>query len=495
MNYIWPIVALPALAGLAALALPWARARRALLPTTALAHAACVVRVWMVRPAPAAGGWLALDALGLLFLAIVSLLFLAASVYATGYLERESLTQHRDSEEGLFFVNQPERVFVCCLLLFLATMSLVCVSRHLGLIWVAIEATTLSSAPLIYFHRHHRSLEAAWKYLLICSVGIALALLGNFFLAIAASGAGTAAGEPSLLLADLARLAPRMQPVWLKAAFVFLLVGYGTKMGLAPMHNWLPDAHSEAPSAVSALLSGALLNCAFLGVLRAEGLCAAAGQTEFAHDLLLVLGAVSVAVAAVFILGQRDFKRMLAYSSVEHMGLLAIGVGLGGAAVVGGLLHAVNHSLTKASLFLAAGNIMTFYRTKSCTEVRGLIRARPLSGALWLAGFLAITGTPPFGVFVSKFAILRGAFGQGHAPLGVLLLILLAIIFIGMCAIVLRMTQGTPEPGRDPGHGPEPAWSVGPPLALAAAGLTLGFYLPAPLVSLLREAAALMGGG
>ncbi len=215
---------------------------------------------------------------------------------------------------------------------------------------VGVETTTLASAPLIYFHRHQRSLEATWKYLMICSVGIALALMGNILLSISMVGSDTRGG--TMLLADLLAAAPGMQPFWLKAAFIFLLVGYGTKMGLAPMHNWLPDAHSESPSLVSALLSGALLNCAFLGILRAHQICTAAGIADFSSDLLVFFGLLSMVMAAIFIVGQGDYKRLLAYSSVEHMGILALGVGIGGGAAFGAMFHAVNHSLTKAGLFL-----------------------------------------------------------------------------------------------------------------------------------------------
>ena len=218
------------------------------------------------------------------------------------------------------------------MLIFLASMTLVTVSRHFGLLWIGVEATTLASAPLIYFHRHHRSLEATWKYLLICSVGIALALLGNFFLGAAADTSAT--GRPSLAsridLLKHAAAESRMAQGGLRA----MLVGYGTKMGLAPLHTWLPDAHSEAPSVVSALLSGALLNCAFLGILRIYQLCGAPARGDFARSPCSPLGIVSVAVGAVFILGQSDFKRLLAYSSVENMGLLAIGLGLGGIGTV-----------------------------------------------------------------------------------------------------------------------------------------------------------------
>jgi hydrogenase-4 component F len=425
---------LPLGAGLAAFGLRSSRTRRALLVGTALAHAGLTAGAWAGRSRPAWGGWLALDPAGLLFLSIVSALFLAAAVYGVGYLARERHARHVDPEEHLFFSDEPEAIFTGCLLLFLASMMLVTVSQHFGLLWVSIEATTLASAPLIYFHRHHRSLEATWKYLLICSVGIALALLGNFLLAIAASDGG--ATSTSMILTDLIRSADRLHFPWLEAAFLFFLVGYGTKMGLAPLHTWLPDAHSESPSLVSALLSGALLNCAFLGILRAHQVCVAAGVAPFSRGLLLVFGLLSMAVAAVFILGQADFKRMLAYSSVEHMGILALGVGLGGVGAFGTALHAVNHPLTKACLFLVAGNILAAYETKSVAGVRGLGRTLPLSGVLWVAGFLAITGSPPFGSFLSELTILKAALDQGRGAVAGGYLTLLAVIFIGMARAV-----------------------------------------------------------
>jgi hydrogenase-4 component F len=363
----------------------------------------------------------------------------------------------------------------------------------MGVLWVAIESTTLCSAPLIYFHRHHRSLEAAWKYLMICSVGIALALLGNFFLAVA-FGSGGRSG--SLSLAFLTGGGATPQLVWLKMAFVFLLVGYGTKMGLAPMHTWLPDAHSEAPSVVSALLSGAVLNCAFLGILRMWQVLVAAGHADFARPLFIGFGLISMAVAAVFILGQTDYKRMLAYSSVEHMGILILGLGLGGAAVFGAMLHVVNHALTKAMLFLTAGGILAAYRTKSCSGVRGLARAMPVTGALWLAGFLAITGTPPFGVFVSKFAILRAAFAGGHVGVGVAAFAIMAIVFVGLAVTVLRMVQGVAPEGPEAVDRPrEAVWAVAPPALLGLIVLVLGLWIPSWLERALNGAARLFGGG
>jgi len=285
----------PAVAGGVAFLVRADGPRRILLIAGATAHAALTVSAWIRLPTPVLGGWLALDLPGLLFLTITSALFLAAAIYGVGYLIREGSGERRDIKEGFLFANAPEAAFTGCLLFFLSTTTLVTVSHHLGLLWVGIEATTLATAPLIYFHRHHRSLEATWKYLLIGSVGIAIALLGNFFLSTATPG------TPMLLEALTAPGIP-VHVLWLKAAFLCFLVGYGTKMGLAPLHSWLPDAHTESPSLVSALLSGALLNCAFLGILRALQVCRAAGQEAFARELLVGFGLLSMAFAAIFIL-------------------------------------------------------------------------------------------------------------------------------------------------------------------------------------------------
>ena len=489
---IFAIFLVPVVSGLAAFCLRSDRIRRTLLVGTALVHAALTAGAWAERPAPAWGGWLALDQIGLVFLSIASVLFLAAAVYSVGYLGRERHARHLDSEENRFFSNEPEAIFTGCLLLFLASMTLVTVSQHFGLLWVGIEATTLASAPLIYFHRHHRSLEATWKYLLICSVGIALALLGNFLLAVAASDGGDA--PTSLTLADLVRSSRRLHAPWVEAAFLFFLVGYGTKMGLAPLHTWLPDAHSESPSLVSALLSGALLNCAFLGILRAHQICIAAGLAGFSQGLLLTFGLLSMVIAAVFILGQSDFKRMLAYSSVEHMGILALGVGLGASGAFGTALHAVNHSLTKACLFLVAGNIVAAYETKSVADVSGLCRTLPLSGVLWFAGFLAISGSPPFGPFLSELTILKAALDQGHAVVAIGFLALLAVIFIGMASAVLGMVQGRAPARLVQRGGAEALWATLPPAALATMVLVLGVYVPPAMSAVLHEAARSLGG-
>ena len=482
---------IPALAGLAAFALHSPAMRRGLLVGTALVHAALTANGWRTTPGPALGGWLALDAAGLLFLSITSGLFLVASFYAVGYLGQQANKHITDAEEGMLFDNAPEAVFIGCLLLFLATMTLVTVSQHFGLLWVAIEGTTLASAPLIYFHRHHRSLEATWKYLLVCSVGIALALLASFFLGVAATPPN-GEGFP-LVLSELVAKAQQLQTPWLKAACLLFFVGYGTKMGLAPLHTWLPDAHSEAPSVVSALLSGAVLNCAFLGLVRVQQVCVAAGLGAFGRDVWLLLGVVSLVVGAVFIIGQTDYKRLLAYSSVENMGIIALGVGLGSAGAFGAMLHAVNHSLAKAMLFLLSGNILARYQTKNIAQVRGLLSAAPVTGVLWVAGFLAITGTPPFGLFLSKFTILKAAIDGGRTWIGVVFLVAVGVIFIGMTTAFFGMAQGVPDKGASKLANRDRWWQIAPPAVLGLLVLWLGLAIPGPLNNVLRQIAATLG--
>jgi len=430
------------------------------------------------RPAVTAfEGWLLLDPLGRLILGFLSLLFFLCALYVPGYLALRRDRSHR--------------IFCTCLLAFLGTMTLMTASHHLGLMWVALEATTLASAPLLYFNRNQRSLEATWKYLLIGSVGIALALLGSLFLAYAAFRAGL---DTSLLFDDLVREAPQLSRPWLHAAFVLLLVGYGTKMGLAPMHTWKPDAYGESPGVVGALLAGGLTNCAFLALLRFYQICAAAGETAFVREVMIVIGLLSMAVAGVFMARQQDFKRMLAYSSVEHMGILVLGMGIGGAAVFGVLLHLVNNGLTKGVLFLSAGNIHRAYDSKLTTHVSGALRRVPVSGALFLAGFFAITGSPPFGVFLSEFIILRAAIDSDQFLIAGLFLAMLFVVFVGMGATVLSVVQGEPPKDLRPNAYHDSFLMVGPAIACLALVLLLGLYIPPPINGLLQDAANFLDG-
>ena len=442
------------------------------LPLTALAHtalaASIAVKVARGEAPSELGGLLAPDALGVLFLMLASLLFLAASFYAVHYLrEEERIGEHTNILDHGRFTNAPERRFTACLCFFLGAMTLVTITPHMGAQWVGIEATTLSSAQLIYFHRHKSSLEATWKYLIICSVGIALALLGNILLSVSFHGAEGATGAADGMdqVGWFVRNAALAEPTWLKAAFVFLLVGYGTKMGLAPLHNWLPDAHSQAPSLVSALLSG---------------------------GMLMFFGILSLMTAAIFIVGQGHYKRMLAYSSVEHMGILALGIGVGGVAVPGAMLHAVCHSLTKCMLFLLSGNILARYHTYSSYDVHGMRWTMPATAALWTAGFLAVAGSPPFGLFVSELLIFKGMLAADLPWLSAGYLVLLAIIFVGLSVSVLRMVQGN-RPVDLPPANSEPVLSVLPPLVLGLTVLTLGLWIPDWLWNFLNRAAALIG--
>ena len=475
------LVFCPVLSAALAVALPGVRGRMVCLVVGAVLHALLTVAAWLSPPPAMFAGSLALDSLGLVFLSIASALFLVCSLYASSYLPR--------------MLHDPEatsRVAVPSLFLFLAAMTLTAESAHLGLLWVAIEATTLASAPLVAIDRTDRALEAMWKYLLVCSVGIALSLLGTFFLGIAFAHAGIE--QRGLELGALTAMATHREAVdlsWFRAAFLCAVVGYGTKMGLAPMHTWLPDAHSEAPSPVSALLSGALLNCALLGVLRFYALAEAVGVGALAREVMLALGFASLAVAAGSLLAQRDYKRLLAYSSVENMGVVAVGVGIGRSASYGALLHAMNHSLAKAMLFLLAGNVLLAYRTKIATEVRGVGRELPRTGVLLLAALFAIGGLPPFGLFQSELTILAAALSSGRFVVGAVYLALLAIAFAAMAGALLPMTQGTRE---NVGPRPKEPWLlVGPPLALGAAVLVFGVYVPPALDRVLRSAAAALG--
>ncbi len=476
MTLLVALVVLPALAALGAYAHQEKAYRTVWLVAVAVLHLGLVGAVALNPPPPALGGWIAADALGLVVLGLVSAIFLAVALTTVGYLRRE------DPRGG--------RAFVSCLLAFLSAASLVAVSHHFALLWIGMEATTLAVAPLI-FHRHdRRSLEAVWKYLVMSSVAIALALLGTFFLATAQSAVeGT--GRP-LVLEDLIAAAPLLHPAWLKGAFVFLLVGFGTKMGLAPLHTWKPDTYGEAPSLVGGLMAGALTSCAFLGLARITEVVIAAGLAPFARPLLVAFGLLSLAVAAAYVLLQSDVKRLFAYSSVEHMGLLALGLGLGGIGTYGAVLHVINAGLVKALLFLSAGNVVLATGTSVAAGNRGVLRSVPVSGALLLVGLFAVTGSPPFGPFVSEFTILRAALAEGRPWIAAGIVILLAVLFVGIAAMMLGMLLGEPAPARPPVK--ESGWLVLGPAALAAAVLWLGVNIPAPLQRALARAAITLGG-
>lgn len=468
------LVLIPIAFALVTYLLPSDRLRPWFLPLGGLLHLCLCLRVATLPAAVPTGAWLGLDPLGRLILVLVSLLFACCALYGLGYLR--------------FRQQWNNQVFVPCLFLFLAAMSLSVMARHLGLLWVAVEATTLASAPLIYFNRNRLSIEATWKYLMLCSVGIALAMLGLLFVAYSVLPA-----EPiSLQLDDLLAGAPHLSRPWLRAGFVFLLVGFGTKAGFAPLHTWKPDAYGEAPGIIGALLSGGLTSIAFLALLRTLQIMHAAGEAEVARQAFVAMGAVSLFFAAVFVIKQPDFKRLLAYSSVEHMGILAIGFGIGGIATFGAMLHMINNSLVKGVLFLTAGNIQRRFDSKRREEVSGAIAVLPVSASLFIAGFLAVTGSPPFGIFVSELTILQGVFAAGRFSLGGYVLLMLAVIFVGMGSTVLAVTLGPASPRANKVDWRESALTTGPALLMLLLVLLLGLYLPRQVEAMINAAVTVL---
>ena len=381
---------------------------------------------WVILP-----GWLNIyfkfDPIGILFLAVMSVVFLSSSIYSIFYFD-----EHQCSA-------QQETVYTTTMFLFVAAMTGVILSTHLALMWVFVEATTLTSALLIYFEKKKSSLEAAWKYIYICSIGITLAFVGIIILSIGSRSFN------SLFFSDLYLHASEINPFWLQISFAFILVGFGTKIGIAPIHAWLPDAHSEAPSPVSAMLSGTLLNTAFLGLIRVQGIMIDAHQDSFSNFLLLVTGFLSLLISAVFMLQLKNYKRMLAYSSIENMGILFIGIALGKPGIFAAMILLIAHSFSKTSLFLTSGNILHLFKTKKIESVRGLLKKDSLTGWIWIISLLSISGLPPFPAFIAKFLIIKAFFSAGLGWLSVPFFILLAVIIYGMSSAVFKMSFGDSE--------------------------------------------------
>lgn len=459
----------PFVAALAAYALPSDRWRPTVFLFATAVHLALSAGVLAGVGTPLDGEWLWLDPPGRVVLGLVSVLFFGCAIYAHGYLQYRS--------------SRPNRVFVACLSTLQGMLTVAIFARHIGLMWVAVEASALTAAPLIYFNHNARSIEATWKYLMVGSVGVAIALLGTFFLAYAAVGAGV---DPSLRFDRLSEAAPSLSVPWLKASFVLLLVGYGTKMGLAPMHTWKPDAYGEAPGLAGALFAGGVTSTAFLAILRMLHILYSAGLGAYATKLILVLGLLSMAVGAGFMIGQNDFKRMLAYSSVEHMGILAIGIGIGGLGAFGAMLHLLSNGLTKGVLFLSAANLHRAYGSKTAGEVTGALRGAPFSGTMFILGFFAITGAPPFGPFLSELTIARAAFAFGAGTVGALFLLFLMVVFLGMGATVLKVTLGDGGPPPFPWR--DTARTSVPIIGFLLLVLVLGVFIPAGLEEALWDA-------
>ncbi|MBI2393946.1 MAG: hydrogenase [Deltaproteobacteria bacterium] len=473
----YALVLIPVLFAIVAAAIRSDRVRPWVLTAAGAVQGLAVVRALTMPAVAGLEGWLVLDGPGRLVMGLTSALFFACALYAPGYLRQRS--------------DRPNRVFVTCLLLLDAMLMLLAEAHHLGLMWVALEAATLSAAPLLTFNRNQRSLEATWKYLLIGGVGVALALLGSLFLAYSELQAEL---EPSLLFGVLLEQAPHLSKPWLHAAFVILFIGYGTKMGLAPMHTWKPDAYGEAPGIVGAMLAGGVTNGAFLAIVRFDRICQAAGDGKFAQELMLVMGLLSMGLAGAFMARQRDYKRMLAYSSVEHMGILVVGLGIGGAGVFGSMLHMINNGLTKGVLFLSAANIHRAFGSKNVEDVSGALRRVPASGALFLAGFFAVTGSPPFGPFLSELTIVRAAFAAGRYGVAAAFLVMLAVVFVGMGSAVVSIAQGSPSQHAQSTTFRDELGTVAPIALCLAVVLMLGVWVPPPLERLLGDVAISLGG-
>ena len=465
---------IPFITGVAAFFTPH-KLGRGLLVATGAVHLVLSVLTWAGAMVPMLPEYFAVTPEGLLSLLVISLLFLLISIYTIGYLEASDI--------------QAENIFTGSMLLFLSTMTMVTLSDHIMVMWIAIEATTLASAPLIYTHRSAASLEATWKYVLICSVGIAMALLGSVLVTVAMDVGGVNAPISFSAMTDVAT---RMDPVWLKAGFVFILVGYGTKMGLAPMHTWLPDAHSEAPSPASALLSGVLLNCAYLGIFKTNMVMHAAGLADFSGPILIVFGLVSIMAAATFILKQTEYKRMLAYSSIENMGIIAFGTGIGGLGAYGAILCLIHHSLIKSSLFLTSGNILLGFGSRFIDQTGNLVRRMPKTFVAFFSGFAGISGFPPFGIFIGELLIIIGAFKTGNYIGAGFFILTMCVVFAGFANNIMKISFGASD---STVRIEEKANLIWPQYALLLTSLVLCFWMPDTLYQMIIHAVNAIGGG
>ena len=410
------------------------------------------------------------DALGAIVICLISFVGMATVIYSIQYLRQES------AKKILEFSSI--RLYFIMLNLFLAAMFLAVIASSPIFAWISIEATTLSTAFLISFYNKSSSIEAAWKYLIINSIGLLLGFFGTLLFFTATSGNAIVSWQS--LIAGVSHLSPMIA----KIAFVFVLIGYGTKVGLAPMHTWLPDAHSKAPAPISALLSGVLLNVAFVIVLRFKTITDLVVGPSFSQNLLIIFGVISIFIAALIILTQKNYKRLLAYSSIENMGIMALGFGFGGLGVFAAILHMIYHSLMKSSLFLSVGTIFLKYGSTKIANVKGLLKVLPFTSILLIAGFLAITGTPPFGIFITKLTILSAGL-KTHPYITVFTIALIAILFIGFFRHVTAMVFGEKPEGIKAGEGS--AWLVIPPLALITVALYLSLNIPQFLSTLIND--------
>ena len=425
------------------------------------------------------GGYVVLDLPGAWVILCTAIVYLLASIYSVGYMR---------------LLGEDRRLwgFYALFSGFAFTILLSALMNNAGLYWIAIELTTLVSTFLVGFEREPESIEAAWKYIIVVSAGISLALLGTVLFYW--SGSFVLGPTYDMTWDALRGAAPKMNAALVTLAFLLVLVGYGTKVGLAPMHAWLPDAHSESPAPISAMLSGALLNGAMLGIVRFLTIADAAQIGGLARTALVALGVVSLLVGALFIVRQNGIKRLMAYSSVEHMGVVALGFGFGGPlGVAGALYHTLNHSLNKSLMFFGAGNVMRGLGSKEIGDIRGVWTRNSAHGALWLAGAAAITGAPPFGLFLSELVILRAGFENGFAWAVYAMVVLLIVIFIGFLNHFRAMYFGPAADGADMPPLRLSNWCVAPMWLAFAPLLLFGLWWPAGLWEHFLSAARLLG--
>ncbi len=428
----------------------------------------------------ALGSVVYLDGLGGVFLLATTGVYALAAVYSAGYLR-----------PGVGHVRL-RRLYWPLLNLFGFALVATPLVDNLALLWVMVELTTIVSALLVTSEGNDASLEAAWKYVVIGSAGLAVGLLGIVVLYVAAVPALGDAFTPRYT--ELAGVAGQLDPTLTKAAFALVVVGFGTKAGLVPMHAWLPDAHAEGPSPISAMLSGALLAAALYAVLRIGSVAEGAAGATYVRTLLLVFGALSLLLAAFFALRQENFKRLLAYSSIEHIGIVSLGIGIGGPiAAYGAFLHVLAHAAAKALAFFGAGELLSRYESRSVDEVRGVLRAAPLSGILVLAGAIAIGGMPPFGIFRSEVLIVSGGFARSSFFLAGLLVVLANVAFVGVYRTFHRMVLDGEPPATERARRRQQPLMAGAMLACLAVVLVLGIWIPGPLDDLLHSAADVIG--
>ena len=424
--------------------------------------------------------YVGIDALGAWVTLCSAVVYLLASIYAIGYMRL------LEGEERL-------PVFYALFAGFALTTLLGPMMNNAGLFWIAIELTTLVSTFLVAYEHAAESIEAAWKYIIVVSGGISLALLGTVLF----YWAGSLVLGPSydMTWSALAQAAPRMNRSLLILAFLLVLIGYGTKVGLAPMHTWLPDAHSEGPTPVSALLSGALLNTAMIGIIRYLAVADAANVGALPRMTLVALGVFSLLVATLFIVRQEGIKRLMAYSSVEHMGVIALGVGFGGPfGLAGALYHMLNHSLNKSLMFFGAGSMMRSYETKDISHIRLVGRRFPVTGAIWLAGAVAITGAPPFSLFASELTILRAGLQTIAAWASFAMAVLLIAIFVGFLNHFRCMYYESPD-RPDETRGYISAWCIVPMWLAIIPLLGLGLWWPEGIWTYFGQITHALGGG